>query len=129
MPMREELEAILVELSVKDTDLIEHSFASIASDSAERMGGRVLFDVRIDGDPDVQRIAALEFAEGNIAFLILAANGTEVSALASTEGLSDFVAPLSRWFELPLHERAITPFRGAASLLIGALRRCGCIER
>ena len=99
--------------------------ASPQSASAERTGGRILFDVRIDSAADVQRSAALDFAEGDIVFLVLAADGTNVSAITPQEDLSDFVTPLSQWVELPVHDRATTPFPGAVSLLLGALRRCG----
>ncbi len=79
--------------------------------------------------PGAQRSAALDFSEGDIVFLVLAADGTKVSAITPQEDLSDFVTPLSQWFELPVHDRATTPFPGAASLLLGALRRCGSMDR
>jgi hypothetical protein len=127
--MREELEAILVELFIADTNLVEHSFAAIVSEAAEHMGGWVLFDVRVDSDAAVQRIACLSFSDSRIAFLVLAANGTEISVKTPDTDLADFVAPLQTWFELPLQDRAKAPFRGSASLLLGALRHCGCFSK
>lgn len=122
-----ELEAILVELAVSDADLLRASFESMVAEAAIRSNGEILFDIRTDGDPDVQRIAAIAFADADVAFVLLHADGTRHTVVSPQEDLSDFVDPLSRWFALSLHERAAAPFRSWATLLLGALRRCGCL--
>lgn len=123
-----DLESILIDLAVSDADLLRTSFASLVAEAAIRTEGNVLFDIRVDGDPSVQRIAAIAFADAGVAFVLLANDGTHFRVVFPEEDLSDFTDPLSRWFALSLHERATTPFRGSAILLLGALRRCGHLD-
>lgn len=122
-----ELEAILVELSVSAADVLQASFASMVTEAADRTRSRVLFDLRSDGDPDVQRVAAIASGDDKITFVLLARDGTRLAVASPEEDLSDFIAPLSSWYELSLHERAVTPYLGHMALLLGALRTCGWV--
>lgn len=119
-----ELEAILIDLAVSGADLLLTSFASVVSQAATRTNSNILFDVRVDGDPLVQRLAAIAFADADVTFVLLAKDGFHFSVISPEEDLSDFIAPLSQWFALSLHEQAVTPFQGWVALLLGALQRC-----
>ena len=108
--------------------LFEQSFASVnrpfsdrVSDVAEQTGGFVLFDVRVDGDTCIQRMAAIGYsANGTVAIMM-----DEIGQVSSTPINEDddaLVAEIAAWFSLPMAEQVCVSYDGAAARLLAKLR-------
>ncbi|MER9619724.1 hypothetical protein [Mesorhizobium sp. M0207] len=54
-----QLETVLIEMIVQAADFPAASFDTVAGDCADKSGGRILFNVRVDSHVDVQRVAAI----------------------------------------------------------------------
>lgn len=121
-----ELESLLVELSLRGADAATTSFASILDAVAAKTGGATEFDVRIDHDTQIQRIASVMFAGRQRVILALSVDGQTILQAQVADAIdSDFFLPLANWFALPMREKPRVSIDAAAALLLGALRSKG----
>lgn len=123
-----ELEPLLVELALRGTDAATTSFASILEVLTAKTGGNIEFDVRINRDAQIQRLASVAFAEGRRVLLALSADGQHVLQLSLADSVhEDFFHPLANWFALPLREKPYVNIDAETTLLVGALRSKGLL--
>jgi hypothetical protein len=83
------------------------------TDAGEKTQGAVLFDVRVDGDVYVQRIAAIGYGATGTAVIVMEKN----------------VAELAAWDASPLREQAKVDHRETAAILLAKLRSSGHFAR
>nr|WP_246750130.1 hypothetical protein [Mesorhizobium caraganae] len=74
----EHVELALFEQSLGDREGIHQPFGDRVADAAEKTAGSVLFDVRVDGDICVQRMAAIGYAETGTAIIVMEKRTTEM---------------------------------------------------
>jgi hypothetical protein len=113
--------------------LLEESFGAAAElpppfsdrigSAAERTGGSVVFDIRVDGDFAIQRMAAIEYRELGSVLVLLPKQGDHMRCVAVAEDISFLVAELATVARRPLTEQACFDFRGKASAILSFLRR------
>jgi hypothetical protein len=95
-------------------------------DAAEKTGGSVLFDIRVDGDTRIQRVAAIGFGANGTVAIMMDKDGQLSSA--PVNGNNDhLVAELAVWSSLPMAEQVCVSYRGAAAILLAELRKSGRI--
>ncbi|RWE41909.1 MAG: hypothetical protein EOS78_06060 [Mesorhizobium sp.] len=85
---------------------------------AERTQGVILFELRVDGDRHLQRIAALAYPTGGLGLMALDKPGHAVIF----HFFDDLTQPLVRWNLLTMAEQASADCLGATLLLVEALR-------
>lgn len=90
------VEMVLFEQSLANADGFQRPFSDRIADAAAKTSGSVLFDVRIDGDASVQRMAAIGYNDAETAIVVLEKTGylrcTAVDGDAST-----LVTDLAAW--------------------------------
>ena len=124
-----ELEALLVDLTLQGSDAALVSFASTLDALSAKTGGRIEFEVRVDGDAWVQRLASVIFDEDRRILLALSADGLSILQIPLADEVDgDFFTPLSTWHGLPLREKPNVNTDPAATLLLGALRSRGLLS-
>ena len=117
----QEVELVLLEQSLAN---INRPFSERVDDVAEKTGGFVLFDIRVDGDARVSRIAAVGYgASGTVA--ILMDKYGQLSSTPTSEDCDSLVAELTAWSSLPMAEQVHIANRGAVAILLAKLRRTG----
>jgi hypothetical protein len=122
--MAEYVELALLEQSLANTDGMNRPFSDRVSDVAEKTGGAVLFDIRVDGDVRIQRMAAIGFGDDGSIAIMMNRNGQ----LSSTPIDADndlLIAELTAWSSLPMAEQICVSYRGAAATLLVKLRASG----
>jgi hypothetical protein len=98
-------------------------FSDRVGDVAEKTGGSILFDVRVDGDIQIQRFAAIEWdADGTVA-IVMDKDGQLSSA--SIDEDNHLVAVLTAWNSLPMSEQVGISYSSAAASLLAKLRKSG----
>lgn len=65
----DELNLMVLQMAVESVRSLSLSFAEKAAEIATRSRGILLFDVRIDGDAQVQRVAAIRYHGGQFGVL------------------------------------------------------------
>ncbi|MCH4561379.1 hypothetical protein ACVILI_006765 [Mesorhizobium sp. USDA 4775] len=125
----DELDAIVFGMAVESVRALPLGFAEKVAEIANRSHGALLFDLRIDGDVEMQRIAAVRYPSNQTGILALDKQGSAISHWMVNGTFSSFIAPLEDWNTLPLPMQARTSIAGPASLFIGALRNAGYIPR
>ncbi|MER9655756.1 hypothetical protein NKJ26_19915 [Mesorhizobium sp. M0152] len=96
--------------------------------SRKKTGGSVLFDVRVDGDPLISRMAAIGYGAYGTVVITMAKNGQLASA--PINGDSDhLVAELTAWCSLPMAEQICVSFSSTASILLAECRKSGRFDR
>lgn len=124
----QELEAALIDIALNVEDMTSQGFVATMENLAARVGGKIEFDVRIDRDICVQRIASVVFADEGRVLLALSSDGQRILHIPlSDEVDGDFFRSLADWYALPLRKRAYINTDAAAVLLIGALRSKGLL--
>ena len=118
------LELALFEESLADRDGIHRPFGDRVSDAAAKTAGSVLFDVRIDGDAHIQRMAAIRYGETDAAIIVLEKNG-QLRCAAANGDASTLVATLATWESSPLSEHVRDQYHGTALILLAKLRSSG----
>lgn len=58
------LETIELELALQFQDFVEHGFEGSVARAVESVGGRLLFQMRLDGAQDCERVAAVSMPAG-----------------------------------------------------------------
>ncbi|TPJ48399.1 hypothetical protein [Mesorhizobium sp. ORM16] len=120
----EHVELALFEQSLGNIEGLNRPFCDRVADAAEKTEGSVLFDVRVDGDTWVQRIAAIGYGVIGTAIIVMGKNGQ--LRCASVDGdIALLVAELAAWNASPLGEQAKIDQRGAANILLATLRSSG----
>ncbi|MER8638003.1 hypothetical protein [Mesorhizobium sp. M0854] len=125
----EYVELVLLEQSLANTGGMNRAFSDRVDDIAEKTGGSVLFDVRVDGDSRIQRMAAIGYgANDTVVAIMMDKNGQLRSAPVDAD--NDFlVAELTVWSSLPMAEQASANYHGAAESLLAKLRKSGRFDR
>lgn len=122
------VEMVLFEQSLGDVDGMHLPFGDRVADAAQKTSGSVLFDVRIEGDTHIQRMAAIGYGEAGIAVVLMQKDGQ--LRCASVNGETDLlVAELAAWEASPLSEHARVEYGGTATMLIAKLRSSGHFGR
>ncbi|PAP92401.1 hypothetical protein [Mesorhizobium wenxiniae] len=120
-----ELDLVIFQMAVEGVRLLSSSFDEKAAEIATRSRGSLLFDVRVDGDLEVQRVAAIGYPGDKIGVVALDREGL-VSCCCLVNGtFSPFIAPLENWTSMPLSMQAQIDVTGYARLLLAALRNAG----
>lgn len=121
----DEMDTFLFGIAVHDAGSKDMSFEQRVSTVADRSIGTVICNVRLDGDPQYQRIAVVRFPGGGIGVLGLGKDGLTVGSCTANGAFSSFIQPLAQWYCLPLRDQAVTDIRGHVSLFAAALRNAG----
>lgn len=121
----DEMDAFLFGIAVNSAGLMDMSFEQRVSTIADQSTGAVLCNVRLDGDPEYQRIAVIRFTSGGIGILALGKDGLSVGNCTANGAFSSFIEPLAEWHRLPLRDQAATDIRGHAIIFAAALRNAG----
>lgn len=126
LPMAaDELDALVFGMAVDSVRALSVPFTEKVAEIAQRSHGVVLFNLRIDGDMELQRVAAIRYPSNQTGVLVLDKQGLLTSHCMVNGTFSSFIAPLEDWNTLPLATQARTSIAGPASLFIGALRNAG----
>lgn len=121
----DELDALVFRMALESVHALPLSFAEKAAEIAARSHGILLFDVRIEGDAEFQRTAAIQYSSDQLGILALDKQGSGTRHCMINGGFSSFIAPLENWTRLPLSTQATLDITGHVSLFIGALRNAG----
>ncbi|MER8430057.1 hypothetical protein [Mesorhizobium caraganae] len=119
---------VLLEQSIASAGGMNHPFSDRVSDVAEKTAGSVLFDVRVDGDTGIQRIAAIGYAADGTVAIVMDRDGQLTSAPIDGNG-GPLVAELAAWASLPMSEQVGASYLDAAKSLVAGLRRSGRIPK
>jgi hypothetical protein len=118
----EYVELVLLEQSLADTGGMNRPFSDRVSDVAEKTDGVVLFDIRVDGDARVSRMAAVGYGVSGTVAITMDKYGQLSSAPINGEN-DALVAELTAWSLLPMAEQVSVDYRGAAAMLLAGLRK------
>lgn len=123
----EHVELALFEQTLGNGDGMHRPFYDRVADAAEKTAGSVLFDIRVDGDMHIQRMAAIGYGKATTAIVVMEKNGQLrcASVNADTDLL---VADLAAWSAAPLSEQARADYHGTAVILLAKLRSMGHFE-
>lgn len=118
------VELALFEQTFASPNGMNQPFRDRVSDAAEKTDGSVLFDVRVDGEVDVQRMAAIGYGTTGTAIIVMGKDGQ--LRCASVDGETRFlVEELAAWYASPLSEQAHVAYHGTAVILLEKLRSAG----
>ncbi|WP_287181333.1 hypothetical protein [Mesorhizobium sp.] len=87
-----------------------------------------MFDVRVDGDTCVQRMAAIGYGVTGTAIIVMEKNG-QLRAESINGDTALLVAELAAWDASPLSEQARVDHCGTVSILLAKLRSSGHFGR
>ena len=118
----------LFEQSLGNIEGLNRPFCDRVADAAEETDGSVLFDVRVDDDTCVQRIAAIGYGVIGTAIIVMGKNG-QLRCASVNGDTALLVAELADWNASPLSEQAKVDHRGTASILLAKLRSSGHFGR
>ncbi len=102
------LEAVELEFALTLQDLAEHSFRDCVESAAAEIGGEILFELRIEDDPEYQKAIAigLQRSSERHAFIVLLTRDGNAMRLASAEtgklamaGLASSFSDVARFFD------------------------------
>ena len=85
------VELALFEQSLGNSDGMHRPFCDRLADVAEKTAGALLFDVRVDGDIYIQRMAAIGYGTTGTAIVVMEKNGQ--TRCASANGDTGFRRP------------------------------------
>ncbi|MER8570281.1 hypothetical protein NKH85_33080 [Mesorhizobium sp. M0924] len=122
----EYVELVLLEQSLANAGGMTRPFFDRVSDVAEKTDGSILFDVRVDGDMRIQRLAAIGYGANGTVAIIMDKQGQLSSA--PIDGDEDKIVELTVWCSLPMAEQARVSYTGAIALLLAKLRQAGFLE-
>ncbi|WP_244494058.1 MULTISPECIES: hypothetical protein [Mesorhizobium] len=122
------VDLVLLEQSLADTGGLNRPFSDRVGDIAQKTAGSVLFDVRVDGDPGIQRIAAIGYGAEGVVAVVMDRDGGLASAPVDG-GSYALIAELSAWCALPMAEQISASYLEAATKLLAELAKAGRIDR
>ncbi|MFD1984480.1 hypothetical protein ACFSOZ_17895 [Mesorhizobium newzealandense] len=120
----EHVELALFEQSLGNREGLHQPFGDRVADAAEKTAGSVLFDVRVDGDICVQRMAGIGYGETGTAIIVMEKSG-QLRCASINGDTALLVAELGAWDASPLSEQARGEHRGTAIILLARLRGSG----
>lgn len=115
--MAEYVELVLFEQSLAGMNC---PFFDRAGDVAEKTDGSLLFDIRIEGDIRIQRMAAIGYRANGTVAIMMDKNGQLSSAPVNGDD-EVLVAELTAWYSLPMTEKVCVSYQGAAARLLAKL--------
>lgn len=121
------VEIVLFEQSIANPDGIQRPFSDRVADAALKTAGSLLFDVRIDGDAKVQRMAAIGYGDEHAAVVVLEKGG-QLKCASVNGDATVLVADLAAWEASPLREHVHAEYRGTALILLAKLRSSGHLK-
>ncbi|ESZ56823.1 hypothetical protein NKH64_28230 [Mesorhizobium sp. M0999] len=121
----DELNLMVLQMAVESVRSLSLSFAEKAAEIATRSRGSLLFNVRIDGDAQVQRVAAIRYHGGQFGVLALDGHGLVTHYCIVNGMFSHYIAALESWHRMPLSMQAKMDANGNARLFVEALRDAG----
>ena len=122
----QDVELVLLEQSMASTDGMNRPFHDRVGDVAEKTGGTVSFDVRVDEDTLIQRIAAIGYGADGVVAIVLDRKGVLTSA--PVVGSDDLIAELTTWGSLPMAGQVGVSYVEAAARLLTELRKAGFLK-
>ncbi|MFC3321553.1 hypothetical protein [Mesorhizobium cantuariense] len=120
----EYVELVLLEQSLANTDGMYRPFSDRLGDVAEKTGGSVLFDVRVENDIRIQRMAAIGFGVDGTVAIMMDKNEQLISAPINGDNAA-LVAELTAWTSLPMAEQVCVSYGRVAAKLLAELRKSG----
>jgi hypothetical protein len=124
----EHVELALFEQSLGNPDGIHRPFRDRVTDAAEKTAGSVLFDVRVDGDIYVQRMAAIGYGATGTAIIVVEKNG-QLRCASISGDTAPLVAESAAWDASPPSAQAQIDPLGTAAILLAKLRSSGHFAR
>ncbi|MET3597750.1 hypothetical protein ABID26_007176 [Mesorhizobium shonense] len=121
----DELDSLVFQMAVESVGALSIGFTEKAAAIAARSRGILLFDVRVDGDAAVQRIAAIRYPSDRTGVLALDIRGVGIRHCIVGGIFSGLTAPLEHWTGMPLSMQAKINVDDHAALFLGALREAG----
>lgn len=121
----DELDSLVFQMAVESVGALSIGFTEKAAAIAARSRGILLFDVRVDGDAAVQRIAAIRYPSDRTGVLALDIQGVAIRHCMVDGIFLGLTAPLENWTGMPLSMQAKISVDDHATLFLGALREAG----
>lgn len=121
----DELDSLVFQMAVESVRSLSLCFTEKAAAIAARSRGILLFDVRVDSDAAVQRIAAIRYPRDRTGVLTLDKQGIVIRHCVVGGIFLSFIAPLENWTSMPLSMQAKIDVDYHATLFLGALREAG----
>jgi hypothetical protein len=118
----EHIELALLEDSFLPLAGLQPPFSDRMASIAERTGGALLFDVRIFGDADVERIAAIGYGTIGTAIAILTKCSAIQCVTVNDRDMSETIDALVAWSQMPMPEQIVADYAETAARLLTALR-------
>nr|WP_258119879.1 hypothetical protein [Mesorhizobium onobrychidis] len=112
-------------MAVESVRSLSLSFNQKAAEIAARSHGILVFDVRVDGDSEVQRVAAIRYRGDQTGVVALDRQGLVIRHCMVNGTFSHFIAPLENWTSMPLSMQAKIDVTVDAGLFLSALRNAG----
>jgi hypothetical protein len=125
----EHVELALLEDSFLPVTGLQPPFSDRMASIAERTGGALLFDVRIFGDTDVERIAAIAYGTIGTAIAVLMKGGAIKCLATGNRDVSDYLDALTAWSCMPMSEQIATDYTAIAGRLLAKLREAGRLDQ
>jgi hypothetical protein len=119
-----QLETVLIEMIVQAADFPAASFDSVAGVCADKSGGRMLFNVRVDNHSNIDRVAAIASKSGGgVTLLLLQLDHAGASIKIHEVPVKSYplVVSIARWANQPLHLQATTSGSVEVSLLLDSI--------
>jgi hypothetical protein len=125
----DELDALVFGMAVESVRALPVPFAEKVAEIAHRSLGVLFFNSRIDGDMELQRVAAIRYPSNQTGVLVLDKQGLLTSHCMVNGTFSSFIAPLEDGTRCRSRRRPrrVSPARPA--LFIGALSNAGYLPR
>lgn len=101
------LEIVQLEMHLAFADLVAESFQTVVDRALQQVGGQAILALRLDEDPDFQRVTGAVVGAGHVALVLLARDGQSVvveAAEQSTHPIAEIV--LSRAQEEGFRQRS-----------------------
>lgn len=119
----DELDALVFGMAVDSVRALSVPFAEKVAEVANRSLGVVLFNLRIDGDMELQRVAAIRYPSNQTGVLVLDKQGMLTSHCMVNGTFSSFIAPLETGARCRSQRRPgrVSPARPACSSALYAM--------
>ena len=118
------VDLVLLEQSLADTGGMNPPFSERVDDVAQKTAGSVLFDVRVDGNPGIQRIAAIGYGADGVVAIVMGRYG-ELASVPVDGGSEVLIAELSAWCALPMAKQSSVSHLEAATKLLAWIAKAG----
>lgn len=125
----EHIELALLEDSFLPVAGLQLPFCDRMASIAERTGGMILFDVRIFGDRDVERMAAVAYGTIGTAVAMLTKGGAIGCAAVNDRTVSQCIDALAAWNRMPMADQIMADYSDVAARLLATLRGAGQLDR